>query len=450
LKIDGRQPKFDFIFTTNIRELGTLNRLHRISRRSLFMPVSKFKLGIAAVLLAGTGAAAGVMLSGQAPTAVPLPAVVAGPAAFTPAAAGAASLADMVEAVGPSVVQIQVKPNAARMQQMAYGDERGFGGQLPGGLEERLRDLFGDALRGRGGESPFGAPGGPDAGPQGPRGGALGSGFIIDASGIVVTNNHVVGDARTVTVQLSDGREFDAEVLGRDPQTDVAVVRINGKGGDAFKAITWGDSDRMRVGDSVFAVGSPFGLGNTVTSGIVSARGREIGAGPYDDFLQVDAAINSGNSGGPLFDTRGRVVGVNTAIFSPSGGNVGIGFAIPAHMVQQVAQQIVANGHVARGRIGVGLQGVTPDIARAMGLETAKGALIAQVDPSGTASRSGIRQGDVVRSFAGKPVDEPRDLARLVADAKAGSSVPVTVLRDGKSVALTLAIGGEVAKPLVS
>jgi serine protease Do len=413
------------------------------------MPVknrSKFQLGLAAVLLAGTGAAAGVMLSGQAPAAAPLPAVVSGPAVFTPAATGAASLADMVEAVGPSVVQIQVKPDAARVQTMAYGDEQGFGGQLPGGLEDRLRELFGDALRGRGGD-------GPDAGPEGPRAGALGSGFIIDASGLVVTNNHVVGNARTVTVQLSDGREFEGAVLGRDPQTDVAVVRINRRNGDdgaSFKAVTWGDSDRARVGDSVFAVGSPFGLGNTVTSGIVSARGREIGAGPYDDFLQVDAAINSGNSGGPLFDARGRVVGVNTAIFSPSGGNVGIGFAIPAHIVQRVAQQIVANGHVARGRIGVGLQGVSPDIARAMGLDAPKGALIAQIDPAGTAARSGLRQGDVVRGFAGKPVDEPRDLARLVADAKAGSSVTVAVLRDGKPLSLTMAVGGETARPVVS
>ena len=419
------------------------------------MPVknrSKFQLGLAAVLLAGTGAAAGVMLSGQAPAAAPLPAVVSGPAVFAPTATATTSLADMVEAVGPSVVQIQVKPQAAHMQTMAYGDDEqadGFGGQMPGGLEDRLRELFGDMLRGRGGRGPSGPDSGSDEGPDASRGGALGSGFIVDASGLVVTNNHVVGSARTVTVQLSDGREFEGTVLGRDPQTDVAVVRIVGKGA-TFKPITWGDSDRTRVGDSVFAVGSPFGLGNTVTSGIVSARGREIGAGPYDDFLQVDAAINSGNSGGPLFDARGRVVGVNTAIYSPSGGNVGIGFAIPAHMVQQVAQQIVANGHVARGKIGVGLQAVTPDIARAMGLETPKGALIAQVDPSGTAARSGVRQGDVVRSFDGKPVDEPRDLARLVAEAKAGSSVPITVLRDGKSVALTMAVGGEVAHALAS
>jgi serine protease Do len=332
------------------------------------MPInksSKFQLGVAAVLLAGTGAAAGAMLSDKLPSAAPLPAVVAGPAVFAPANA-AGSLADMVESVGPSVVQIQVKPETGRFQTMAYGDEGEM--QLPDGLEDRLRDLFGDALRGRGGQQqPFGQDDGPQRGPQrGPQQGGLGSGFIVDASGIVVTNNHVVGNARTVTVQLSDGREFEAQVLGRDPQTDIAVIRIAGQGA-TFKPIAWGDSDRARVGDSVFAVGSPFGLGNTVTSGIVSARGREIGAGPYDDFLQVDAAINSGNSGGPLFDARGRVVGVNTAIYSPSGGNVGIGFAIPAHMAQQVAQQIVANGKVSRGRIGVGLQAVTPDIARGLG-----------------------------------------------------------------------------------
>nr|WP_310524649.1 trypsin-like peptidase domain-containing protein [Polymorphobacter sp.] len=404
---------------------------------------SKVQLGFAAVLLAGTGAAAGVMLSDRAPQAAAVPTMVAGPA-FAPLAGAPASLADMVEAVGPSVVQIQVKPDAGPMQRMAYGDEGampGFGGQLPDELQDRLRDLFGDALRGRGGPDQ-GPQQGPQGGPQ--QGGALGSGFIVDASGLVVTNNHVVGNATNVTVQLSDGREFKGVVLGRDPQTDIAVVRINAQG-TAFKAIAWGDSDRTRVGDSVFAVGSPFGLGNTVTSGIVSARGREIGAGPYDDFLQVDAAINSGNSGGPLFDNRGRVVGVNTAIFSPSGGNVGIGFAIPAHMVQRVAQQIVANGHVARGKIGVALQAVTPDIARGMGLEETKGALVAQVDGAGSAARSGLRQGDVVRSFDGKPVDDSRDLARLVADAKAGSKVPVAVIRDGKRVSIDLAIGGESA-----
>jgi serine protease Do len=207
--------------------------------------------------------------------------------------------------------------------------------------------------------------------------------------------------------------------------------------------VAWGDSDRARVGDAVFAVGSPFGLGSTVTSGIVSARGREIGAGPYDDFLQVDAAINSGNSGGPLFDASGRVIGVNTAIFSPSGGNVGIGFAIPAAMARQVAQQIVENGHVARGRIGVALQAITPDIARAIDAPDTKGALIAQVDPSGSAAQSALQQGDIVRRFGGKAIDAPRDLARMVAAAQAGTTVKTTVLRDGKPREIDLKIGGE-------
>ena len=222
----------------------------------------------------------------------------------------------------------------------------------------------------------------------------------------------------------------------------IAVVQIEGDG--KFTPVGWGDSDHARVGDPVFAVGSPFGLGSTVTSGIVSARGREIGAGPYDDFLQVDAAINSGNSGGPLFDAAGRVIGVNTAIYSPSGGNVGIGFAIPSQMVRRVAQQIVANGHVARGKIGVALQAITPDIARAMDIGDTKGALIADIDPAGSAANT-LRQGDIIRSFGARPVNEPRDLARMVADAKAGSSVQAVVIRGGKQREIALRIGGETA-----
>nr|WP_244654962.1 trypsin-like peptidase domain-containing protein [Sphingomonas sp. CFBP 13733] len=276
---------------------------------------------------------------------------------------------------------------------------------------------------------------------QGPQRGSLGSGFIVDASGIVITNNHVVNGADRVTVQMSDGREFSGRVLGRDPKIDVAVVKIDGKG--RFTPIKWGDSDHIRVGDSVFAVGSPFGLGNTVTSGIVSARGREIGAGPYDDFLQVDAAINSGNSGGPLFDGAGRVVGVNTAIFSPTGGNVGIGFAIPAAMARKVALQIAQNGHVSRGRIGVSLQDMSPDIARAMGSDVTKGALIAEVEDGGAAARSGLQRGDVVRRFGSRPVDNGRDLARAVAEARIGSIVPTQVVRDGRQVSLNLRIASE-------
>lgn len=388
---------------------------------------------VAAVALGTTalaGVAGGAITADQRRDGLSERFVAPGPAAV--AASGVhASLSDMVQAVGPSVVQIQVKP-AAMVQQssspMPYGSDDDE-------LAERLGQLFGFDPRGGGGQQVR------PSQPQGPQRGALGSGFIVDASGLVITNNHVVDGADRVTVQMSDGREFAGRVLGRDPKIDVAVVRIEGKG--RFTPITWGDSDHIRVGDSVFAVGSPFGLGNTVTSGILSARGREIGAGPYDDFLQVDAAINSGNSGGPLFDSAGRVVGVNTAIFSPSGGNVGIGFAIPAKMARQVALQIAQTGHVSRGRIGVSLQDMTPEIASAIGTTVQKGALIAEVDDSGPAARSGIQRGDIVRRFGSTPIDNGRDLARAVASARIGSSVPTQVLRDGRTVSLDLRIANE-------
>ncbi|WP_166430514.1 S1C family serine protease [Polymorphobacter arshaanensis] len=362
-----------------------------------------FKVSVAVVALAGSalaGAQYADRLPWHASPAITPPARTSQVAALVAPAVKGGSLADMVAAVGPSVVQIVVKPT---------------GGFHPMQFE--------------------GQPG------EAPSQGGLGSGFIVDAKGIVVTNNHVVGDAQTVTVQLSDGRELSGRVLGRDKQTDLAVVQIEGSGD--FTPVAWGDSDHTRVGDPIFAVGSPFGLGSTVTSGIISARGREIGAGPYDDFLQVDAAINSGNSGGPLFDASGRVIGVNTAIFSPSGGNVGIGFAIPAQMAHRVVEQIVANGHVARGRIGVALQAVTPDIARAIGAPDTKGALIAQVDPNGTAAQAELQSGDIVRSFGGQPVDDSRDLARLVADAKAGTTVRVAIVRRGQLMDVQLRVGGE-------
>ena len=392
---------------------------------------------VAAVVLGTTavaGVAGGAILTDQEQSEATKRFVAAGPAAV--ASGGVhASLSDMVEAVGPSVVQIQVKPMAARPAGVAMP----FGSD-DGGLSDRLGQLFGFGFPSAGGQEPFAHPRQPQ---QAPQRGALGSGFIVDASGLVITNNHVVEGADRVTVQMSDGRELSGRVLGRDPKIDVAVIRI--EGGGRFVPIAWGDSDRIRVGDSVFAVGSPFGLGNTVTAGIVSARGREIGAGPYDDFLQVDAAINSGNSGGPLFDGAGRVVGVNTAIFSPSGGNVGIGFAIPAKMARQVALQIAETGHVSRGRIGVALQDVTTEIAGTMGLDTAKGALIAEVEAGGAAARSGVQRGDVVRRFGSKTIDHGRDLARAVADAKIGSRVPITVIRDGREVTLDLGIAGDSA-----
>lgn len=333
------------------------------------------------------------------------PAAVKAPIAVAPGRPG--SLADMVQAVGPAVVQINAGADGRRPSD-------GHGSLS-------LEELFG-------GQSM----------PRGAARATLGSGFVIDPAGTIVTNNHVVDGASRVTVTFSDGREFAARVLGRDPKTDLAVVRIEGDG--RFPAIAWGDSDRVRVGEDVFAVGSPFGLGNSVTSGILSARGREIGAGPYDDFLQVDAPINSGNSGGPLFNAAGQVIGVNTAIFSPSGGNVGIGFAIPSRMAQAVVRQIVADGHVSRGRIGVLLQPLTPDIAEAMRLRSTEGALIAEVEPGGPAARAGLASGDVVTAFAGRPVEDSRALARAVAEAKPGSRVPVTVRRGGESGTVQLAV----------
>jgi serine protease Do len=253
-----------------------------------------------------------------------------------------------------------------------------------------------------------------------------------------------VDGASDVTVQLSNGRDFPGKVLGRDPKTDVAVIKI--QGGGHFQPVQWGDSDTIRVGDSVFAVGSPFGLGNTVTAGILSARGREIGAGPYDDFLQVDAAINSGNSGGPLFDASGRVVGINTAIFSPSGGSVGIGFAIPSDMARRVAEQIVDHGSIQRGRIGVTLETLTPEVAEHLGMKVSSGALIAGVEQDGPAAAAGLESGDVIKSFGGKPTNDSRALARAVADATVGSHVPVTVLRDGHTLSFSLPIASDAEK----
>lgn len=327
-------------------------------------------------------------------------------------AAAGGSLADMVEAVGPAVVQIEVRHD--RESDAAAYAEQGWPG-----------NDFGDSYRH------------PQDGPP-PARAALGSGFVIDPAGIVVTNNHVVGNARSVTVKLSDGREMSGRVIGRDAKTDLAVVKV--EGGGPFEAIAWGDSDKVRVGEGVFAVGSPFGLGNSVTSGIVSARGREIGAGPYDDFLQVDAAINSGNSGGPLFNTAGQIIGVNTAIFSPSGGNVGIGFAIPSRMAQSVVNQILANGHVSRGRIGVVLQALTPEIARSLDIPGARGARIAEVEPGGPAAEAGLRGGDIVVEFAGQPVSDSRQLARAVAAARAGTAVAAKVYRGNRAAEVTLSI----------
>jgi serine protease Do len=258
---------------------------------------------------------------------------------------------------------------------------------------------------------------------------SLGSGFIIDASGYVVTNNHVVDGAKDIEVTLTDGSEYPAEVIGTDAKTDLALLKVESKTPLPF--VSFGDSDKMRIGDWVMAVGNPFGLGGTVTAGIVSARGRDIHEGPYDDFLQIDAAINQGNSGGPTFSTDGSVIGINTAIFSPSGGSVGIGFAIPSNLAKPIIAELKDQGHIDRGWLGVAIQPLTPDLTQGMGLGTDKGALISSVQDNSPAAAAGLKSGDVVVRFGEREIESPKDLSRAVADTASGATVPVKVWRDG-------------------
>jgi serine protease Do len=257
-----------------------------------------------------------------------------------------------------------------------------------------------------------------------------GSGFIIDPAGFVVTNNHVVGQAEAVRVELADGRELEARVVGSDPRTDLALLKI--EAGGNLPTVAFGDSDRLRVGQWVLAMGNPFGLGGTATAGIVSARGRQIGAGPYDDFIQTDASINPGNSGGPLFNAAGEVVGVNAAIFSPSGGNIGIGFAVPSSLAQSVVEQLKESGRVERGWLGVVMQPVDAALAEALQLPDSKGALIGAVEPDGPAAKAGLQPGDVVVGFNDHVIEIPRDLAEAVGSLKPGAKAKATVLRDGE------------------
>jgi len=268
---------------------------------------------------------------------------------------------------------------------------------------------------------------------------SLGSGFFIDTAGYVVTNNHVIQDADEIAVVLNDDTRLEAEVVGRDPKTDLAVLKVNPPAG--LTAVEWGDSGDSRVGDWVIAIGNPFGLGGTVTTGIISARGRDINAGPYDDFLQTDASINRGNSGGPMFNLDGGVIGVNTAIFSPSGGSIGIGFAIPSNSAKAVVRQLIEHGTVRRGWLGVHIQAVTDDIAETLGLEDAEGALVASVIEDGPAEKAGIKNGDVILEFDGKKVEKMRRLPRIVADTEVGKSVDVTVWREGRATELEVEIG---------
>ncbi|MDR3494096.1 MAG: Do family serine endopeptidase [Ancalomicrobiaceae bacterium] len=331
------------------------------------------------------------------------------------------TFADVVERVRPAVVSIRVKSEVANPRQ-ALEDMPDF----PGGpLERFFRDF-----RNRRGQDQQQTP---DVQMS------QGSGFIISTDGKVVTNFHVVKGAKEVTVVTDDGNEYKAKVLGSDEKTDVALVKIDAQD-KTFPTVPFAQNSG-RVGDWVLAVGNPFGLGGTVTAGIVSARGREIGAGPYDDFLQIDAPINHGNSGGPTFNLAGEVVGVNTAIFSPSGGSVGIGFAIPVETVQRVITQLEKSGEVVRGWLGVQIQPVTRDIADSLGMKDAHGALVADVQPQAPALKAGIKVGDAITAVEGHPVRGPRDLARTVAGYEPGTTVKVTLFRNGKEQDVSVELG---------
>jgi serine protease Do len=347
--------------------------------------------------------------------------------------AGTFSFADIVEKVSPAVVSVKVKKE--RNDQVAMGDdEGGLGGNVPPQIEQFLKRFgFGQ-----------GGPGGPGMGPRGPRGPGgrsvvgQGSGFIISADGYVVTNNHVVDGADEVDVTATNGKDYVAKVIGTDPRTDVALLKIEGA-----KDLPWVKlSDTApRIGDWVIAVGNPFGLGGTVTAGIVSARGRDIGAGPYDDFLQIDAPINRGNSGGPTFSLNGEVIGMNTAIVSPSGGNVGIAFAIPSETVKTVVAQLRDSGTVARGYIGVQIQPVTEELASGLGIKDAEGALVAQVQPDTPGAKAGLKSGDVITKVNGEAIKEARELTRKVGMMKPGTQVQLSVIRDTKPINVTLTLG---------
>ena len=338
------------------------------------------------------------------------------------------SFADVIEAVKPAVVNISSSaPAPSRYMGPAPGmpfPESPF----PGGpsMEEFFRRFFERQSA-------------PAPGAEMPEVRSMGSGFIVDPEGLVVTNNHVIDGASEIVVILNDGERHPAELVGRDPKTDLALLKIEVE--EPLPYASFGDSESMRAGDWVIAIGNPFGLGGTATTGIVSARGRDIQAGPFDDFLQIDAPINQGNSGGPLFDTAGRVVGVNTAIYSPNGGNVGIGFAIPASLAEPIIDQLRDDGYVERGWLGVQIQQIDEEIAEGLGLESANGALVASVVPESPAEAAGLEPGDVIVGFEDVEIEDIKDLTRQVAAVRPDSEVELRVWRDGETVELEVDLG---------
>lgn len=372
-----------------------------------------------------------------------------GPAPTLP---GQVSLADLAERVMPAVVNIAA---------VTTSDTRGR--TLPNlpqlGPDTPFGDLFEEFFNRRG----QGQQG--QQAPQQRRSQSAGSGFVVDPSGIVVTNNHVIGDANEITVIFSDGLRLKAEVVGKDSKVDLAVLRV--KHDKPLPAVKFGDSDKMRIGDPVMAIGNPFGLGGSVSSGIVSARNRDISQGPYDTYIQTDAAINKGNSGGPLFNMAGDVIGINTAILSPTGGSVGIGFAVPSSLATNIIDQLREFGETRRGWLGVRIQSIDDATADALGLGATRGALIAGVDEKGPAKPAGLDTGDVIVKFDGKEVKDSRDLPRIVAATPVGKDVPVTIVRKGKEEVKVVKLGrledgekvqaasaskptGEAAKPAVT
>jgi serine protease Do len=341
---------------------------------------------------------------------------------------------DLAAKVSPAVVNVAVTMKAG----VADDDDM----QMSDRSQQKQMEEFMQRFAERFGQQ--GQPGKPQMKPQqrpAQKAQAVGTGFIVDANGWIVTNFHVAGKADSITVTLTDGRKLPAKLMGGDEKTDIALLKVESDKPLPF--VTFADATKVRVGQPVMAVGNPFGLGGTVTTGIVSARGRDIHSGPFDDYIQTDAAINRGNSGGPLFDMDGNVIGINTAIFSPTGGSIGLGFAIPSSLAEPVVAQLRANGRVERGLLGVQIQPVTSELAQSMSFSGEKGALVAQVQPDSPALAAGIKSGDVIKSVDGKDVDGIKDLTRMISGMKPGASVKLGVWRDGKDMTVTAKVGDQ-------
>ena len=328
---------------------------------------------------------------------------------------------DLVETVSPAVVYVEVTAKVAPANAQ---------GGLPEGFPyEEFQKRFG---------MPFGMMPGMPGMPDGQQRQGVGSGFVISEDGLVVTNQHVVDNAETVRIKFADGTALDAKVVGADPLTDIALLKVEAD--KPLPTVKFGDSDAVRVGDEVIAMGNPFGLGGTVTSGIVSAKARDIQSGPFDDYIQTDAAINKGNSGGPLFNADGEVIGMNTAIFSPDGGSVGIGFAVPSDMVKTIVEDIKDDGKIDRGWLGVQIRPMSEEVANVLGYDEAKGAVVESVMPDSPAAKAGLKSGDIVLSFAGESIADVRDLTRAVAGEAPDTSAQIEVLRQGERLTLDVTL----------